>query len=134
VRDLIFAINVFHRTDFPNRVDGKAFLVRGFIDHYTVPVCVLERLQATAIHVVLANTPVNVVAAYLYPKRPLTVRGATNCVGEGCPLLMARDFKVKHRDSNSILKVAMFSLLCDYAYRNFCFVYEPDSTAKKATQ
>jgi hypothetical protein len=60
--------------------------------------------------------------------------GATNCLGEACPLLMAWDLKVKHRDSNSILKVAIFSLLCDYAYRNSCFVYEPDSPAIKTKQ
>jgi hypothetical protein len=96
-----------------------------------VPICVLEHLEATAIHVVLVNTPAKVVAAYLYPIRPFTEWGATNCLGEGCPLLMARDLKVKHRDFNSILKVAMVSLLCDYAYRNSCFVYDPDSPTNK---
>jgi hypothetical protein len=49
---------VFHRTDRSARGGGTAILVRSGLDHYAVPVSGLQHLEATAIHLVLANGPV----------------------------------------------------------------------------
>jgi hypothetical protein len=51
----------------------------------------------------LASRPVQVVAAYLSPNRPLIVSDLTACLIGGLPVLMAGDLNAKHTDWNSWL-------------------------------
>jgi hypothetical protein len=54
---------VCHRTDRPTEGGGTAILVRRGIDHYAIPVPGLTHLEATAIHIMLVNGPVKILAA-----------------------------------------------------------------------
>ena len=62
---------VCYRTDRPTAGGGTAILFRRGITHHSVPVPVLTQLEATAIQIMLVGRPVNVLAAYLSPSRPL---------------------------------------------------------------
>jgi hypothetical protein len=95
-RDFRFANYVCHRTYRQARGGGTAILVRRDIDHYAVPVSGLRHLEATAIHLVLANKLVKIVAAYLSPTRPLTESDLNECLSGGLPVLMAGDLNAKH--------------------------------------
>jgi hypothetical protein len=86
-----FANYVCHRTDRQSRGGGTAILVRRDIDHYAVPVSGLRHLEATAIHLVLANRVVKIVAAYLSPTRPLIKSDLNECLSGGLAVLMAGD-------------------------------------------
>jgi hypothetical protein len=92
-----------------------------------VPVWGLQHLEATAIHLVLATRPVKLVAAYLSPKGPLIESDLTECLSGGSPVLMAGDLNTKQPDWNSRLITVSGSLLRDYANRNSCLLYGPDS-------
>jgi hypothetical protein len=46
---------------------------------------------------------------------------------QGIPVLLAGDLDAKHKDWNSTLTTARASLLHDYADRNSCLTYGPDS-------
>jgi hypothetical protein len=124
---LRFANYVFHRTDPHTPGGGKAFLVHKDIDHYAVPVSGLHHIEPTAIHLLLATRPVKLVSAYLSPIRPLIESGLTECLSGGIPVLIAVDLNAKHSDWNSRLITARGSLLRDYADRNSCLIYGPDS-------
>jgi hypothetical protein len=96
-------------------------------DRYAVPVSGLQYLEATAIHLVLATRPVKLVSAYLAPTRPLIESDLTDCLSGRIPVLMAGDLNAKHKDWNCRLTTARESLLHDYADRNSCLIYGPDS-------
>jgi hypothetical protein len=115
------------RTSRPGEAAQRAILVRRGVDHYTVPVPGLQHLEATTIHVVLADRPVEVEAAYLSPTRLLPESDLTMCLSGGSSILMAGDFNAKHLDWNSRLTTARGSILCDYANRNSCLVYGQNS-------
>jgi hypothetical protein len=53
-----------------------------------MPVSDLQHLEATAIHLVLANRPVKDVEAFVSPTRPLIESDLTECLGGGFPDLM----------------------------------------------
>jgi hypothetical protein len=127
VRALRFANYVCHRTDRPTSGGGTAILVHKGIDHYAVPVSGLQHLEATAIHLVLATRPVKLVSAYLAPTRPVIESDLTECMSGGIPVLMAGDLNAKHKEWNFRLTTARGSPLLDYADRNSCLVYGPDS-------
>jgi endonuclease/exonuclease/phosphatase family metal-dependent hydrolase len=95
---------------------------RSGIDHYAV-----QHLEATAIHLMLATRPVKLVAAYLSPTRPLIESDLSECLSGGFPVLLAGDLNAKHTDWNCRLTTARGSLLRDYAIRNTCLIYGPDS-------
>jgi hypothetical protein len=116
-----------YRTDQPTPGGGKAILVHKGIDHYTVPVLVLQYLEATAIYLMLATRPVKLVSAYLSPTRPSIESDLTECLSWGIHVLMAGDLKAKHTERNSRLITARCSLLRDYADRNSCLIHGPDS-------
>jgi hypothetical protein len=118
---------VCHRTDRQARGGCTAILVRSVIDHCAVPVSGLRHLEETAIHLVLASRPVKIVAAYLSPTRPLIDSDLTECLSGGLPVLMAGYLNAKHTDWNSRLVTASGAILCDYANRNACLIYGPDS-------
>jgi hypothetical protein len=126
-RALRFANYVCHRTDRPTRGGGTVILARRSTDHYAVPVSVLQHLEATAIHLVLATRSVKLVAAYLSPTRPLIESDMIECLSGGFPVSMAGDLNAKHTDWNSRLTTAKSSLLRDYANRNTCSIHRPDS-------
>jgi hypothetical protein len=90
-----------------------------------VPVSDLRHLEATAIHSVLANRPVKILAAYLSPTRPLIESELNECLSYGLPALMAGDLNAKHTDWNSRLITSRGALLLDYANRNACLTYGP---------
>jgi hypothetical protein len=92
-----------------------------------VPVSGLQYLQATAIHLVLGTGPVKLLSAYLAPTGPMIESDMTECLTGGIPILMAGDLKAKHMDWNSRLITVRVSLLRDYADRNSCLIYGPDS-------
>jgi hypothetical protein len=75
---------------------------------------------ATAIHLVLANRLVKIVAAYLSPTRPLIESDLNECLSGGLPVLMAGDLNAKHTDWNSRLITTRGALLRDYANSNAC--------------
>jgi hypothetical protein len=80
-----FTNYVCHRTDPQARGGGTAILDRRDIDHYAVPVSGLRHPEATAIHLVLANRLVKIVAAYLLPTRLLTESDLNECLsGDLC--------------------------------------------------
>jgi hypothetical protein len=126
-RALRIGICVCHRTDRHTPGGGKAILVHKGIDHYAVPVSGLQYLEANAIHLVLATRPVKLVSAYHAPTRPLIESDMTECVSRGIHVLMAGDLNAKHKDGISRLTTARGSLLRDYAGRNSCLIYGPDS-------
>jgi hypothetical protein len=117
-RALRFANFVCHRTDRQARGGGTAILVRRDIDQYAVPVSGLRHLEATAIHLLLANRPVKIMAACLTPTRPLIESDLNECLSGGLPVLMAGDHNAKHTDWNSRLNTTRGALLRDYANRN----------------
>jgi hypothetical protein len=126
-RALNFSNYFCHRTDRPTPGGGTAILVHKGIDHYAVPVSGLQYLEATAIHLVLATGPVKLVSAYLAPTRPFIESDLTDCLSGGILVLVAGDLNAKHKDWNSRLIPARGSLLRDYADRNSCLIYGPDS-------
>jgi hypothetical protein len=126
-RALKFANYVCHRTDRPTPGGGKAILVHKGIDQYAVPVSGLQYLEATAIHLVLATRLVKLVSAYLAPTRPMIESDLTECLSGGIPVLMAGDLNAEHKDWISRLTTARGLLLRDYADRNSCLIYGPDS-------
>jgi hypothetical protein len=71
---------------------------------------------------VLANRPVNVVAAYFSPTRPFIESDLTKFLSGGFPVLMTGDLDAKHPDWNSRMTIARSSLLSDYAKRNSCLI------------
>jgi hypothetical protein len=116
------------RTARPGGGGGTAILFHRGIDHYAVPVSVLQHLEATAIHLVLATRPVKIVAVYLSPTRPLIESDLSVSLSRGFPVLMAGDINAKHTEWNSSLSTARGSLLRDYAIRNTCLICGPDSS------
>jgi hypothetical protein len=79
---------LYHQTDCPTR-GGPAILVRRGTDHYTVPVSDMQHLEVKNIRPVLVNRPINVVAVYLSPTRPLIKSNLTERLSGGilipCP-------------------------------------------------
>jgi hypothetical protein len=71
-----------------------------------MPVSGLQHLEATAIHVVLATRPMKLVAAYLWPTRPLIESDMTDSLSGGFPFLMAGDHNAKDTGWNSRLITA----------------------------
>jgi hypothetical protein len=126
-RALRFGNYFCHRADRPNPGGGTAILVHKGTDIYAVPVSGLQYLEVTAIHLVLATRPVKLVSAYLAPTRPMIESDITECLCGGIPLRMAGDLNAKHKDWNSRLTIAWGSHLRDYADRNSCLIYGPDS-------
>jgi hypothetical protein len=122
-----FSNYVCHRTDRQAWGGGTAILVRRDIDHYTVSVSGLRHLEATALLLVLANSPVKIEAAYISPTRPLIDSDLNECLSGGPLVLMAGDLNAKHTDWNSRLITTRGALLRDDANRNACFIYGPDS-------
>ena len=118
---------VCHRTDRPTVGGGTAILVRRGIVHHSVPVPGLTHLEATAVQVTLAGSPVKILAAYLSPSRPLIGADLAACFGGGLPALMAGDFNAKHVDWNSRLTTRWGKLLRDYADENSCLIFGPDT-------
>jgi hypothetical protein len=102
-------------------------LVRRDIDHCAVPVSGLRHLEATAIHLVLANRLLKIVAACLSPTRPLIESNLNEYLSGGLPVLIAVDLNAKHTDWNSRLITTRGAFLRDYANRNACLIYGPDS-------
>ena len=56
-------------------------MVRRGIDHYSEPFAGLTYMEATAVSVMLAGKPVNILAVYLSPSRPLVGADLTACFG-----------------------------------------------------
>jgi hypothetical protein len=124
VRDLRFANYVCHRKDRPTPGGGTAILVHKGIDHYAVPVSGLQFLEATlSVGDQTSETRVGLPRAHT----PLDRVGLTECLSGGIPVLMAGDFNAKHKVWNCGLTTARGSLLRDYADRNSCLIYGPDS-------
>jgi exonuclease III len=71
---------VCHLKDRHTEGGGTAILVHRGIDHYAINVPGLTQLEATAIHVMLANGPVKILAAYLSPSRPLIEADLSACL------------------------------------------------------
>ena len=65
--------------------------------------CGPAHLEATAIRVAMAGKPVNILAAYLSPSRPMIGADISACFGGEIPVLMAGDLNAKHVDWNSRL-------------------------------
>jgi hypothetical protein len=70
------------------------------IYHYGVLVSCLQHPEATAVHLVLTNRPVKLVAALVSPTRPLIESSLTDCLVAGFPVLMVGDINAKHPDWN----------------------------------
>jgi hypothetical protein len=121
-----FAYYVCHRTDRQARGGGTATLGSRDIDHHAVPVSGLRHLEATAIHLVLANRLVRIVAAYLSPTLLLIESYLNECLSGGLQVLMAGDLNAKHTDWNSRFITTRGAPLRDYANRNACLIYGPD--------
>jgi hypothetical protein len=66
--------------------------------------------DSTAIHAVLASTPMKIVAAYALPNRPLIDFVLIECLTWLLPDLMVSDLNWKHRDWKSELIRARGSL------------------------
>ena len=85
------------------------------------------QLEATTVQIMLAGTPVKVLAAYLSPSRPLIGTDMDACFGGGLPVLMAGDLNAKHVDWTSWPSTRRGKLLRDYADGNSCLIFGPDS-------
>jgi hypothetical protein len=109
---------VCHRTDRPSEGGGTAIQVRRGIDHYAIWVPGLTQLEATAIHVMLANGPLKILAAYLSPSRPLIEADLPACLSGVLRVLTA-----KHVDWNSRLITTRGRHLRDYAKDQSCLIF-----------
>jgi len=96
-----------------------------------VPVSGPTHLEATAIEVTLAGRPVKILAAYLSRSRPLIGADLSACFGGGLPVLMAGDLNANHVGWNSQLSTRRRKLLRDYADKNSCLIFGPDSPTTK---
>jgi hypothetical protein len=88
-----------------------------------------HHFESTAIHLVLASRPMKIMAAHLSPTRPLIDTDLTECLSWGMSVLMAGNLNAKHTDWNFRGFKARGALLRDYADRNACLMYGPDSPA-----
>ena len=120
---------VCHRTDRPTLWGGTAILVRRGIAQHSVPIPGLTHSEATAIQVTMAGKPVEILAAYLSPTRPLIEADLSAYFGGGMPVLMAGDLNAKHVDWNSRLSMRRGKLQLDYADGNSCLIFGPDTTS-----
>jgi hypothetical protein len=77
---------------------GTVILIRRGIVRYSVSFAGLTHMEATAIPVMLAGKPVNILALYLSPSRPLFGSDLTACIGGVLPVLLAGDLNAKHVD------------------------------------
>ena len=118
---------VYHRTDRPIAGGSIAILVRRGIVHHSVPVPGVTHLEATAVQVTSPGRLVKILAAYLSPSRPLIGANLTACFVGGLPVLLAGDLNAKHVDWNSLLNTRRGKLLCDYAEKISCLIFEPDT-------
>jgi hypothetical protein len=75
----------------------------------------------------MAGRPVNILAAYLSPSRPLIGADITACFGGGLTLLLAGDLNAKHVDWNSRLNKETGKILREYADENSCLIFGPDA-------
>jgi hypothetical protein len=121
------ANNVSHRTDRPTHGGGTAILVRRGIVHHSVPVQGLAHLEATVIQTTVTGKPLVILAVYLSPCRPLIGADLDACFGGGLQVLMAGDLNAKHVDCNSRLTARRGNLLRDYADKNLCLIFGPDT-------
>jgi hypothetical protein len=87
----------------------------------------MTHLEATAIQVTLAGRTVKILATYLSPSRPLIGVDLTTCFGGGLPVLMAGDLNAKHMDWNSWLTTRRGKLVRDFADKNSCLIFKPDT-------
>jgi hypothetical protein len=87
----------------------------------------LTHLEATATQVILADSLVKILAAYLCPSRQLFGADLTAWFGGGLPVLMAGDLNAKHMDWNSRLNTRRGKLIRDYPDGNSCLVFGPDT-------
>jgi hypothetical protein len=106
---------------------GTAILVGRGIDHYVVPVLGLPQLEATAIHIMLASSPVKILALYLSPSQPLIRWNLSACLRGGLSVLMTGDLNTKLVDWNSQLPTSSDRFLRDYADEHSCLIYRLDS-------
>ena len=118
---------VCHRNDRLTEGGATAKLVRRAIGHHGVPVQGLEHLEATAIQVMMANKPVEILAAYLFRTRPLIASDLSACLGDGLPVLIAGDPNAKHVQRDSRLITKRSRLLRDYAHNNSCLIHGPNT-------
>jgi hypothetical protein len=70
-----------------------------------------------------------IMAAHLSPTLPLIDIDLTECLSWGISVLMAGNLNAKHTDWNFWGFKARGALLRDYADRNACLMYGPDSPA-----
>ena len=96
-----------------------------------MPVSGLTHFVAIVIQVTLAGRPVIVLAAYLSPSRPLIGADLSACFGGGFLVSIAGDLNAKHMDWNSRLSARRGKLLRDYADRNSCLIFGPNSPTTK---
>jgi hypothetical protein len=106
---------------------GTAILVRRGIDHHAVPIQGLQHLEATAIQVKSVNKPVKILAVYLSPSRPILASDLSACLGGSLPILMPGDLNAKHVEWNSRLTTRRGRILRDYADKNSCLIYGPNT-------
>jgi hypothetical protein len=118
---------VCHLTDWLTEGGRSVKLVRRGIDHHAVPVRVLEHLEATTLQVMMASNPVKILAVYLSPSRPLIASDLSACLGGGLPVLMAGDLNAKPLEWSSRLVTEIGRLLRDYANKNSCLIYGPNT-------
>jgi hypothetical protein len=106
---------------------GTAILVPHGLDHHAVPVQGLEHLEANAIQAILANKPVKTLAVYLPPSLLLFASDLCACLGGSFPVPMAGDLNARHVEWNSRLVTKRRRLLSDYAVKNSCPIYWPNT-------
>jgi hypothetical protein len=75
----------------------------------------------------MAGKPMKILALYLSPSRPLIGADLSTCFGAGLPLLVAVEFNAKHVDLNYQMTTRWGKLLRDYADKNSCMIFGPDT-------
>jgi hypothetical protein len=119
---------VCHRTDRLTQGGGTAILLRRDIGHHAVPIQSLQHLETTAIQVTMGSKPVRFLKVYLSPSRPLLATDLSACIGGDLPVLVAGDLNAKHVEWNSRIFTRRRRLLRDYANKNSCLIYGPNTT------
>jgi len=71
----------------------------------------------------MAGKPVEILAAYLSPTRPLIEADLSAYFGGGMPVLMAGELDAKYVDWNSRLRIRRGKLQRDYADGNSCLIF-----------
>jgi len=107
--------------------DGTAILVRRCIHQHAVSIQGLVHQVATTIPVISASKPMKILMVYQSPSRTLMASELSASLGGGFFVVVAGDLNAKHVEWISWLLTNRDRLLRDYADKESCLIYGPNT-------